>query len=99
MVVKKNGIREPFDRAKIMNGIIRACQKRSVSTSTIEDVVAEIEKDIRNRVDHEVESAVVGEIVMDKLKDLDQVAYVRFASVYRQFTDLERFKQELEKLL
>ena len=99
VVVKKDGRREVFDRAKVLGGIIKACEKRSISMNQMEDVVAEIEKEIRNRMDTEVSSEQIGEIVMEKLRNLDEVAYVRFASVYRQFQDVNSFIDELEKLL
>lgn len=99
MVVKKGGKRELFDRNKIITGLIKACEKRPISQETIEGIVDEIERELRNRMDTEVQSKLIGEMVMDKLKQVDEVAYVRFASVYRQFKDINKFKQELEKLL
>lgn len=99
VVVKKDGSREVFDRAKILGGIIKACEKRSISLTEMEHTVDEIEKDLRNTMESEVASQHIGEIVMDKLRQVDQVAYVRFASVYRQFKDVSNFIQELEKLL
>lgn len=99
MVVKKDGSRQAFDRNKLMNGIIRACEKRPVSISDIEGIVDSIERGLNNTMEKEVESTLVGELVMEKLKDLDEVAYVRFASVYRQFTDVNTFVQEVERLL
>ena len=99
MVVKRDGSRESFDRNKVLNGIIRACQKRPVTLEQMENVVSEIEKDINNRMEKEIPSEYIGEAVMDKLKDLDEVAYVRFASVYRSFTDVGTFVSEIEKLL
>lgn len=99
MVIKKDGRREAFDRTKILNGIIKACEKRPVSIAQMEEIVAEIEKNISNSMEKEVESYDIGEQIMKYLKDVDEVAYVRFASVYRQFTDVNTFVQEIEKLL
>ncbi len=98
MVVKKDGRREPFARAKILNGILRACEKRPISLQTIEEVVDKIEKQVRANLDQEVSSGAIGEMVMDHLRELDDVAYVRFASVYRQFKDLDRFIEEVQQL-
>ena len=98
IVVKKDGRRERFQRQKVLNGIIEACEKRSIPLEKIEKIVDEVESDLRKRDSVEVESKVVGEIVMRKLKSLDKVAYIRFASVYREFEDLDRFTEELEKL-
>ena len=99
MVVKKDGRREAFDRNKMMNGIIKACEKRPVSLADIEKMSGEIERGLNNLMEKEVKSSFIGELVMDKLKDIDQVAYVRFASVYRQFTDVNTFISEIEKLM
>jgi transcriptional repressor NrdR len=99
MVIKKDGSREAFDRYKIMNGIIRACEKRPVPIAEIERIVAEIERGLNNLMEKEVESKFIGELIMDHLKILDEVAYVRFASVYRQFTDANTFIAEIEKFL
>jgi transcriptional repressor NrdR len=99
MVVKKDGRREAFDRNKVMNGIIRACEKRPVPMADIEKIVSEIERGLNNMMEKEMESTIIGEYVMEHLKDMDDVAYVRFASVYRQFTDAESFRNEIEKLL
>ena len=88
IVIKKDKSREEFDRAKLLRGILRACEKRPVPLSTIEQIVDEIEATLQNSLDREVPSSVIGTYVMDKLKDVDGIAYVRFASVYRQFTDL-----------
>lgn len=99
MVIKKDGSREAFDRNKVMNGIVKACEKRPVPMAAIEKVVVEIERGLNNMMEKEVESTFIGELIMDQLKDLDQVAYVRFASVYRQFTDVNTFVAEVEKLL
>jgi transcriptional repressor NrdR len=98
-VVKKDGRREPFDRQKILAGLLKACEKRPVPMVTLEAAAAEIEGEIRGRLEREVSSQDIGELVMERLRGLDEVAYVRFASVYRQFTDIQRFKDELEKLL
>ncbi|MDR1954028.1 MAG: transcriptional regulator NrdR [Clostridiales Family XIII bacterium] len=99
MVVKKDGRREAFDRNKVMNGIIRACEKRPVPMADIEKIVFEIERGLNNMMEKEMESTIIGEYVMEHLKEIDDVAYVRFASVYRQFTDAESFRHEIEKLL
>ena len=99
MVVKKDGIREPFDRMKVLSGIIKACEKRPVPMADIERVVNEIERGLNNMMEKEIPSSFVGELIMEKLKSLDEVAYVRFASVYRQFTDVNTFVAEVEKLL
>ena len=99
MVIKKDGSREAFDRNKLMNSIVKACDKRSVSMSEIERVVDEIERGLNNMLEKEISSSFIGELVMDKLKELDEVAYVRFASVYRQFTDVNTFIQEIEELV
>ncbi len=99
MVIKKDGNREVFDRNKVLNGIIKACEKRPVSMKDIDNIVDEIEKGLSNMMEKEIESRVIGEIIMDHLKRLDEVAYVRFASVYRQFKDINTFISELEKLL
>lgn len=99
IVVKKDGIRESYDRNKLLNGIIKACEKRPVSVSEIEKLVDDIETNLSNSLEKEVTSVVIGEMVMNNLKDIDEVAYVRFASVYRQFKDLNTFMEELKKLL
>lgn len=99
MVVKKDGRREPFDRNKVLSGIIKACEKRPVSMPDIEKTVNDIERSLNNLMEKEVASSFVGELIMEKLKELDEVAYVRFASVYRQFTDVNTFVAEVEKLL
>lgn len=97
-VVKKDGRRELFDRRKIAGGIYRAVEKRPISIALVEDVIAQIERDVRALGESELPSAKVGEIVMDKLMALDDVAYVRFASVYRSFTDVASFEAELKRL-
>lgn len=99
IVVKKDKSREAFDRVKLFNGMLRACEKRPVSIAQIENVVSEIEQDLLNSLDREVTSVHIGELAMEKLKNLDEVAYVRFASVYRQFKDINTFMEELAKLL
>lgn len=99
MIIKKDGRREAFDRNKIMSGIIKACEKRPVAVADMERVVNEIERGLNNLMEKEVDSTFVGELVMEKLKELDEVAYVRFASVYRQFTDVNTFIKEIEKLI
>ena len=99
MVVKKDGSRQSFDRNKVLSGLIRACEKRPVSFDTLEGIVNEVEQALQNELEREISSAEIGELVMDKLKKVDQVAYVRFASVYRQFKDIDTFMAELNKLL
>ena len=99
IVVKKDKSRQAFDRVKLFNGMLRACEKRPVSIEQIDRVVSEIEAELQNSLDREVTSVRIGELVMDKLKELDEVAYVRFASVYRQFKDINTFMDELAKLL
>jgi len=99
VVVKRDGTRQSFDRNKVLNGMLRACEKRPVSLTDIETAVAEIESALQNSLDHEIPSEKIGELVMDKLKPLDEVSYVRFASVYRQFKDINSFLAELQKIL
>ena len=99
VVVKKDNSRQTFDRSKILNGMVRACEKRPVPMADLEKAVDEIVQTIQNSLDREVSTEYIGELVMDKLKALDQVAYVRFASVYRQFKDINTFMSELKKLL
>lgn len=99
IVIKKDNNREQYDRAKIEAGILRACHKRPVSADQINQLVDEIETEIFNREEKEISSSKIGEIVMDKLKDLEAVAYVRFASVYREFKDVNTFMDELKKIL
>lgn len=99
IVVKRDESRQPFDRNKIMNGMIRACEKRPVTTAQMEAAVDTIEQRIQNSLEREVTSAYIGDLVMEQLKGLDEVAYVRFASVYRQFKDINSFMQELNKIL
>jgi len=99
VVVKKDKSRQVFDREKIFNGMIRACEKRPVPIEVIDKAIDEIELELQNSLDREVTSVRIGELVMEKLKNIDEVAYVRFASVYRQFKDINTFMSELEKLL
>ncbi len=99
MVIKKDGSRQSFDRNKILGGLVRACEKRPVSFDTLENIALEIEQNLQSRIEREVSSLAIGEQVMERLKHVDQVAYVRFASVYRQFKDLNTFVEELNKLL
>jgi len=99
MVIKKDKTRQSFDRDKLLNGILRACEKRPVSIEDLEKLVNEVESQIYNSLQREITSQAVGEMVMQRLKDMDEVAYVRFASVYRQFRDLNTFMDELHKLL
>lgn len=98
-VIKKDETREEYDRAKIEAGVMRACYKRPIPIQEIKDLIDAVEMDIYNREEREIASHVIGEIVMDKLKDLDAVAYVRFASVYREFKDVNTFMDELKKFL
>lgn len=98
-VIKKDQSREQYDRMKIQNGIMRACYKRPISVKTIENLMDEIETEIFNKEEKEIPSTEIGEIVMDKLKELDAVAYVRFASVYREFKDIDTFMDELKKMM
>lgn len=99
IVVKKDKSREPFDRQKLLNGFLRACEKRPVSIEMIEKAIDDIEVKLQNSLDREVSSTLIGEYAMDALKGLDEVAYVRFASVYREFKDINTFMDELQKLL
>ena len=99
MVIKKDGRREAFDRNKIISGILKACEKRPVSVEKVEALVDRVEKELQKSFDKEVKAQVVGELVMDYLHKLDEVAYVRFASVYRQFKDINHFMKELKDLL
>ena len=99
MVVKRDGSRETFDPEKLLRGLLRATEKRPVTMEQLTDVVNEIESEVRGGLDREISSEAIGELVMEKLKNLDEVAYVRFASVYRQFKDINTFMDELQKLL
>ncbi len=98
LVIKRNGTRQSFDREKIKRGILHACEKRPISAEKIEETVRKIEGQIRNRGKSEVSTALIGEMVMKHLKKLDDVAYIRFASVYRQFTDVASFEKEIKEL-
>ncbi len=98
-VVKKDNSREPFDRNKILRGMVRACEKRPVSMADLEAAAAEIEQIVQNSLEREIPTQRIGELVMERLKPLDEVAYVRFASVYRQFKDINSFMHELNKIL
>ena len=98
-IVKKNGKRENFDRHKLLTGLLKACEKRPVPREDIEKMVDEIESKLREHKTTEIDSKFIGELVMRKLKKLDKVAYIRFASVYKEFADLESFKEEMEKLI
>lgn len=99
VVVKKDNSRQSFDRNKILNGMVRACEKRPVAMADLEHAADEIEQIIQNSLDREVSTEKIGELVMERLKPLDEVAYVRFASVYRQFKDINSFMNELNKIL
>ncbi|MBC7082751.1 MAG: transcriptional repressor NrdR [Bacillota bacterium] len=99
MVVKKDGRREPFNRSKILTGLMKACQKRPVPMSVLEEITSDVERELRGRLEREVSSRDIGEMVIRRLRDLDKVAYVRFASVYREFKDIDTFMDELKKLL
>ena len=99
MVVKKDGAREFFDREKILKGIIRSCEKRPISIKQMENIVTDIEKEIVNMMQREISSEEIGNLVMDKLKDIDEVSYVRFASVYRQFKDVNSFLDVLKNII
>ena len=99
MVVKKDGSRQSFDRRKVLGGMIRACEKRPVPLAELEKIAEEIEQDLQNSMEREISTEAIGEKVMERLRNVDQVAYVRFASVYRQFKDIDTFMTELNKLL
>ena len=99
MVIKKDGSRQSFDRNKLLSGLIRACEKRPVPYSVLEEMIDEIEQVLQNKMEREIPSSEIGELVMERLKKVDEVAYVRFASVYRQFKDINTFMLELSKLL
>ncbi len=99
VVVKKDGSRQSFDRSKVLGGMIRACEKRPVPLAELEKIAEEIEQDLQNSMEREISTESIGEKVMDRLRAVDQVAYVRFASVYRQFKDIDTFMAELNKLL
>ena len=98
MVLKRSGRRELFDRGKLLNGLLRSCDKRTVPMETMEEVVNEVERQIRNEINQEVTTDRIGELVLEQLRDIDQVSYVRFASVYRKFDNIDSFMEELNKL-
>ncbi len=99
MVVKKDGTRQPFDTQKLLRGMMKACEKRPIQISQLEEIIEEIESLLQERPDKEIGVAEIGQLVMDRLKELDKVAYVRFASVYREFGDVAEFRRELEDLM
>lgn len=99
MVIKKDGTRQPFDSQKLLRGLLKACEKRPIPVGKVEEIVEEIESRLHERAEKEIKSSEIGTFVMERLKELDKVAYVRFASVYREFRDVKEFKQELEDLL
>ena len=99
VVIKRDGSRQTFDKAKLINGMVRACDKRKIPLPVLEQIADEIEQELQGALDREVTTEEVGEMVMRRLKNVDEVAYVRFASVYRQFKDIDTFMQELTKLL
>jgi len=99
MVVKKDGRREPFSRQKLLAGMVKACEKRPISTEQLENMVSEMEKGLRDTNEREVPSKLIGEEVMNRLFTMDEIAYIRFASVYRQFKDIHKFMEELEELV
>ena len=99
VVVKRDGLRQSFDRVKLINGMVRACEKRPVSLGTLEDIADDIEQELQSNLEREISTVEIGEMVMSRLKSVDEVAYVRFASVYRSFKDINTFMEELTKLL
>ena len=99
IVIKKDGSRQPYDRAKLQRGIMSACASRPVSLNTVDELLDSIEASIHNSLEREVSSVKIGEMVMEKLRDIDEVSYVRFASVYKKFTDIDTFRKELEQLI
>ena len=99
VVIKRDGSRQSFDRIKLINGMVRACEKRPVKLSQLEDIADDIEMELQSKIEKETNTVEIGEMVMERIKDLDEVAYVRFASVYRSFKDLNTFMEELSKLL
>ena len=99
VVIKRDNSRQSFDRNKVLNGMVRACEKRPVPMAALETATSEIEQIVQNSLEREVKSDFIGELVMERLKPLDEVAYVRFASVYRQFKDINSFMRELNKIL
>ena len=99
VVIKRDGSRQSFDRVKVINGMVRACEKRPVSVSLLEKVADEVEQELRGQLESEVKSVRIGEMVMERLKRIDEISYVRFASVYRSFKDIQTFMEELAKIL
>ena len=99
VVIKRDGSRQSFDKVKLINGMVRACEKRPVSLNQLEQIADEIEQDLQSGLEREISTVTIGEMVMSRLKDVDEVAYVRFASVYRSFKDINTFMDELAKLL
>jgi transcriptional repressor NrdR len=99
LVIKKGGARQSFDRSKLLNSLLRACDKRSVTLKEMEDLVTDIEQQLLNSLEREIPSSKLGDLVMERLRGVDEVAYVRFASVYRQFKDVSTFLTEVDKLL
>lgn len=99
LVVKRDGRREPFNREKIVRGLLTACEKRPVSVDELERLAVDVERELRSRFEREVTSMEIGDLVMQRLRDLDEIAYVRFASVYLQFHDLQRFREEVDRLM
>ena len=99
VIIKKDGTRELFDRSKLLNGLLRACYKRPVTYETLEQAVFDVETMLNNSTDNEVPSTIIGELIMQKLKDIDEVAYIRFASVYKQFDDINTFMSELKSFI
>lgn len=99
VVIKRDGSRQTFDKIKVMNGMLRACEKRPVSIQSLEKIADEVEQELQNYLEREVNTTEIGEMVMERLKSVDEVAYVRFASVYRQFKDVNTFLEELTKLI
>lgn len=99
MVIKRDGSRQTFDKVKLINGMVRACEKRPVALSSLEQIADDIEQELQSALEREISTTEIGEMVMARLKDVDEVAYVRFASVYRSFKDINTFMEELTKLL
>lgn len=99
MVIKRDGSRQTFDKVKLINGMVRACEKRPVALNALEQIADDIEQELQSNLEREISTTEIGEMVMDRLKDVDEVAYVRFASVYRSFKDINTFMEELTKLL
>jgi len=99
MVIKKNGQRHRFENHKLLTGLLKACEKRPIPVAKLEEIVEEIENNLQERPEKEISTAEIGQIVMDRLRALDKVAYIRFASVYREFKDVSEFKKALEKLI